>query len=138
MHVFGNSDSHINDLPTIRGREITIDLDELKNARKGKMIEPVHISIPFPKLLFWDRKGVDASFNLDPTGVEFALNITTKEFIERLERLQPRDNEVDRLLGHDHVVDVLLNVDYDAEKDEGIISIKCNDRLIHLQNFSLK
>lgn len=137
MHFLGNSDSRINDLPTIRDREITIDLDELKNARKGKMDEPVRISIPFPKLLFWDRKGVGASFSVIPSGLDFALNITTKQFIGRLERLQPRDNEVDRLLGHNHVVDVLLNVDYDTEKDEGIISIKCNDRLIHLQNFSV-
>lgn len=137
MFFFGNSDSHINDLPTIRDLEITIDLDELKNARKGKMDECVRISIPFPKLLFWDRKGVNASFSVNPSGLEFTLNITTKQFIGKLERLQPRDNEVDQLLGHNHVVDVLLNVDYDAEKDEGIISIKCNDRLIHLQCFSV-
>lgn len=137
MYFLGISDSHINDLPTIRDREITIDLDELKNARKGKMDKPVRISIPFPKLLFWDRKGVGASYSFNPSGLDFALNITTKQFIEKLERLQPRDNEVDRLLGHNHVVDVLLNVDYDAEKDEGIISIKCNDRLIHIQDFSV-
>lgn len=138
MNFFDISDSHINDLPSIRDREITIDLDELKNARKDKMNEPVRISIPFPNLLFWDRKSVSASFSNNPSGLEFALNITTKQFIGKLERLQPRDNEVDRLLGHNHVVDVLLNVDYDAEKDEGIISIECNDRLIHLQNFSVK
>ena len=137
MQFFGNSDSSINDLPTVRDREITIDLDELKNARKDKMDEPVFISIPLPKLLFWDRKGVGASFNNNPSGLEFPLNITTKQFIRKLERLQPRDNAVDRLLGDNHVVDVLLNVDYDAEKDEGIISIKCNDRTIHLQIFSV-
>lgn len=137
MFFIGNSDSHINDLPTIRDREITIDLDELKNARKGKMDEPIRISIPFPRLQFWDRKGVGASYSDNPSGLEFPLTITTKQFIEKLKRLQPRVNEVDQLLGHDHVVDVLLNVDYDAEKDEGIISIKCNDRLIHLQNFSV-
>lgn len=65
------------------------------------------------------------------------LIITTKQFIRKLERLQPRVNEVDRLLGHNHVVNILLNVDYDAEKDEGVVSIKCNDRLIHLQVFSV-
>jgi len=137
MFPFGDSDNHINDLPTVHDRVITIDLDELKNKRQDKMDEHVRISIPLPKLLFWDRTGVGASYSINPSGLDFALNITTKQFIGKLERLQPRANEVDRICGHNHVVDVLLSVDYDAEKDEGIVSIKCNDRLIHLQNFSV-
>lgn len=127
----------INDLPTVHDRVITIDLEELENKRRGKLDERVYISIPLPRLQFWDRKGVGASYAVTPSGLEFALNITTKKFISLLKNCPPRDDHWEREFGHKHVVDVLLNVDYDAENDEGIISIKCNDRLIHLQNFSV-
>lgn len=127
----------INDLPTVHDRVITIDLDELENNRRGKLDERVYISIPLPRLKFWDGHGVGASHGINPTGLEFALNITTKKFISLLKNCPPRVDCWDREFGRKHVVDVLLNVDYDAEKDEGIISIKCNDRLIHLQNFSV-
>lgn len=127
----------INDLPTVHDRVITIDLEELENNRRGKLDERVRISIPLPRLKFWDGHGVGASHGVNPSGLEFALNITTKKFISLLKNCPPRDDYWDREFGHNHVVDVLLNVDYDAEKDEGIISIKCNDRLIHLQNFSV-
>ena len=128
----------INDLPTIRDRQITIDLDELKDKRLGKMNEPVYISIPFPHLQFGDRNGAGASDNIDPSGIEFALNITTKEFIERLEKVNPTVDGVGRNLKRYHVVIALLSVEYDVEKDEGIITITRYGRLIHLQNFSLK
>lgn len=128
----------INALPTIHERQITIDLDELKDKRRGKMNEPVYISIPFPRLQFWDRNGAEASFNNDPTGIEFALNITTEEFIERLEKVNPSVDGVGRNLKRYRVVLVLLSVEYDVEKDEAIITITCYGRLIHLQNFSLK
>ena len=128
----------INDLPTIHDRQIAIDLDVLKDRRRGKMNEPVYISIPFPRLQFWDRNGVEAPLNTCPTGIEFALNITTKKFIERLEKVNPPVDRVGQNLERYHVVLVLLNVEYDVEKDEGIISITCYGRLIHLQNFSLK
>jgi hypothetical protein len=134
---FGTTPS-INDLLTIHDRQITIDLDELKDKRRGKMNDPVYISIPFPRLQFWDRNGAEASFNNDPTGIEFALNITTKEFIKRLEKVNPTVDGVGRNLKRYHVVLVLLSVDYDAEKDEGIITITRYGHLIHLQNFSLK
>ena len=137
MFFLGDSDSHINDLPTVHDRVITIDLDELKDKRQGKMDEHVRIHIPLPSLLFWDRTNVGASYSVNPSGLDFALNITTKQFIGKMERLQPRVSEVGRICGHNHVVDILLNVDYDAEKDEGIVSIMCDDRLIHLQNFSV-
>lgn len=128
----------INDLPTIHDRHISIDLDVLKDKRRDKMNEPVYISIPFPRLQFWDRNGVEAPSNIDPTGIEFALNITTKEFIERLEEVNPSVDGVARNLKHYHVVPVLLSVEYDVEKDEGIITITCYGRLIHLQNFSIR
>ena len=133
---FGTTPS-INDLPTVHDRVITIDLEELENKRRGKLDEWVYISIPLPRLKFWDGRGVGASHGVNPSGLEFALNITTKKFISLLKNCPPRDDYWDREFGHKHVVDVLLNVDYDAEKDEGIISIKCNVRLIHLQNFSV-
>lgn len=128
----------INDLPTIHDRQIAIDLDVLKDMRRGKMNEPVYISIPFPRLQFWDRNGVEAPLNTCPTGIEFALNITTKKFIEMLEKAIPSDDRVGQNLKHYHAALVLLNVDYDVEKDEGIITITGYGRLIHLQNFSLK
>lgn len=128
----------INDLPTIRDRQISIDLDVLKDSRRGKMNEPLHISIPFPRLQFGDRNSVEAPLNFDPTGIEFALTITTKEFIERLEKVNPSVDGIGRNLKRYHVVIVLLSIDYDVEKDEGIISITRYGRLIHLQNFSLK
>ena len=127
----------INDLPTIYNRQITIDLDELKDIRRSKMNEPVYISIPFPRHQFFDRKIVEEPFNIDPTGIEFALNITTKEFIERLEKVNPSIDGVGQNLKRYSVVLVLLSVEYDAEKDEGIITITRYGRLIHLQNFSL-
>lgn len=137
MFFIGTSTGRINDLPTITDQKITIDLDELKDKRRGKMDERVRISLPFPKVSFWDRSGAAASFNDDPSGLEFSLTITTKQFIGRLERIAPRDNELDRILGHNHVVELFLSIDYDKEKDEGIVTIKCGGRLIHLQNFSV-
>lgn len=128
----------INDLPTMCDRQITIDLDELKDKRRGKMDERVYISIPFPRLQFRDRNGTEASYNFDPTGIEFALNITTKEFIERLEKVNPSVDGVGRYLKRYHSVRALLSVKYDVEKDEGIITITRYGHLIHLQNFSLK
>lgn len=129
---------HINDIPTILDQQITIDLDELKANRRGKMNEPIYISIPFPRLQFWDRNIVNPSLNIDPTGIEFALNITTKEFIKRLEKVNPTADGVSRNLKRYHVVHVLLSVEYDVEKDEGIITITRYGRLVHLQNFSLR
>lgn len=126
------------DLPTIHDRQITIDLDELKDKRRGKMNEPVYISIPFPRLQFRDRNGAEASFNIDPTGIEFALNITTKEFIKRLEKVNPTVDGVGQNLKRYRVVIALLSVEYDVEKDEGIVTITRYGRLVHLQNFSLE
>ena len=126
------------DLRTIHDRQITIDLDELKDKRRGKMNEPVYISIPFPRLQFRDRNGAEASFNIDPTGIEFALNITTKEFIKRLEKVNPTVDGVGQNLKRYRVVIALLSVEYDVEKDEGIVTITRYGRLVHLQNFSLE
>ena len=137
MFFIDPSKGFITDLPTMHNRMFTIDVDYLEKKCEDHLNEWVYLSFSFPNLGTIDNVGVSAPFSTNISSISISLNITMKEFITLLKKQPPRDDKWDREFGHDHVVDILMDVDYDAEKDEGIVSIKCNDRFIHLQSFSI-